>query len=98
MQECICVSCKNLKSVMDVTEVDENGVAEEYECEFGFPGEACLECEVDECELTCEHYVSDQVEENFVIAKCVACGKELKLSSNNDDGSDVYCVTCYLNK
>lgn len=93
MRECICNSCKNLKSI-----VGENGISEEYECKFGAPSEKCLECEEGMCELTCKNYVSDMEEDEFIIAKCIKCGKELKLVAGNNENGEVYCVTCYLNK
>lgn len=93
MSECICSSCKNLKNI-----IDENGISEEYECEYGFPSEKCSDCEEDMCELTCDNYVSENEEEEFIISKCIKCGKELKLAAGNAEDGEVYCVTCYLNK
>ncbi|PKM50298.1 MAG: hypothetical protein CVV02_11740 [Firmicutes bacterium HGW-Firmicutes-7] len=98
MSECICCSCKNLKSIIDQNEIDKNGIAEEYDCKYGFPSECCSECEEDGCELTCDNYISDYEEEKIVISKCKKCGKELKLVNSNDEDGEVYCVTCYLNK
>ncbi len=102
MSECICSSCKNLKSVISESmisenDTDKNGIAEEYVCEYGFPSEDCEVCEEDTCELTCDNFVSDVSEDSFVLSKCTKCGKELKLVPNNDEDGEVYCVTCYLN-
>ena len=96
MSECICSSCKNLKSIIDENDIDKNGIVEE--CEYGFPSENCSDCEEDECELTCDNYMSYCEEEKTVISKCNKCGKELKLVSSNGEYGEVYCVTCYLNK
>jgi len=100
MSECICSSCKNLKSVTDENNIDEDGIAEEYECEceYGFPAENCSDCEEDGCELTCDNYMSYHEEEKIVISKCNKCGKELELVGSNNEDGEVYCVTCYLNK
>jgi hypothetical protein len=98
MRECICSSCKNLKSIIDEKDMDQNGIAEEYECEYGYPSEKCLECEEDQCEVTCDKYMSDSEEEELIISKCVKCGKELKFVSGNNEDGEVYCVTCYLDK
>jgi hypothetical protein len=98
MSECICSSCKNLKGIIDEKDIDKNGITEEYECEYGSPSENCSDCEEDACELTCDHYMSECEEEEFIISKCVKCGKELKLVSGNKEEGEVYCVTCYLNK
>lgn len=98
MQVCICSNCKNLKSVVDEQDIEKNGITEV--CEFGFPSDLCLTCEADECELTCENYIEDQEDEinQFVMVKCTKCGQEVKHMTNNNDNSEVYCVTCYLNK
>jgi hypothetical protein len=98
MSECICSSCKNLKSIIDENDMDKNGIAEEYECEYGSPSEKCSDCEEDTCELTCDNYISDCEEEKIIISKCIKCGKELKIVSGNNEDGEVYCVTCYLNK
>ncbi|MHC1750610.1 MAG: hypothetical protein AB9856_20255 [Cellulosilyticaceae bacterium] len=96
MSECICSSCKNLKSVMDEQDCDQNNITEV--CEFGFPSEECSYCEADGCELTCDNYVEDCEEDNFIISKCSQCGKELKVASNNEEDGPVYCLDCYLSK
>jgi len=110
MLECICSRCKNLKlgetnqkrakNSLNLTEdaidvLDIVGEVDEYECEYGFPSEECLECTVDGCELTCDHFELDVPQESTFIANCADCGIELKLASNNDDG-EVYCVSCFL--
>jgi hypothetical protein len=93
MSECICNSCKNLKVI-----IDENGITEEYECEYGFPSEKCTSCEQGECDLTCDKYISDDEEDIIILTKCKKCGKELKhVCSSNEDGN-VYCFTCFLDK
>ena len=81
MNECICSSCKNLKSVNVNGNMETNGVNDEYNCEFGFPAEECLDCEVEGCELTCDHYISDQEEIDYFITNCTTCGIELKLQT-----------------
>lgn len=93
MSECICNSCKNLKGI-----IDENGISEEYECKYGFPSEKCSFCEQDDCESTCENYISDDEEDKIIISKCKVCGKELKRVAGNDDDGEVYCVICFLDK
>jgi len=110
MLECICSRCKNLKIVessqkglksgLELTDesidnLDIAGEADDYACEFGFPAEECLDCTVDGCELTCDHFELDVPEDFTTVAYCAECGKELKLASNNDDG-EVYCVSCFL--
>ena len=92
--ECICSSCKNLKSVLD------ENTEEIYEiCEFGFVSEACESCELEGCELTCAHYVRDDadLEDNGIVVKCAGCSKEIVLQANSAV-DEVYCVACYLNK
>ena len=90
MSECICSSCKNLKNIID----EESGI-EECECEFGFPSDQCEECEVDECDITCEHF--EEMEEIVPIkVECSKCGKILEKLHGDDDGGDVYCMDCYL--
>lgn len=93
MSECICNSCKNLKGI-----IDENGIAGEYECKYGFPSDNCSSCEQDECELNCDNYIFDDEEEKIIISKCKKCGKELKRVCSNDEDGEVYCVTCFLEK
>ena len=96
MSTCICSSCKNLKSIIDEIEYDENDITEV--CEFGFPSERCLDCDDEHCELTCEHYIKDCEEGEFSISKCSKCGKELKVLSSNVEIGEIYCPICYLNK
>ncbi|HAS75000.1 MAG TPA: hypothetical protein DCS67_12720 [Clostridiales bacterium UBA8960] len=93
---CVCSSCKNLKSVLDENDV-ESGIYET--CEFGFVSEGCETCELDGCELTCEHYVSDvedSVDEGIVV-KCAMCSREIVLQAHDQVG-EVFCVSCYLSK
>lgn len=101
MSECICSSCKNLKSSLTQTDlhedaIDMNNLDDEYTCEFGFPDESCYDCTVDGCELECSHYISERTEEVSLFATCSSCGKELKVLSESDD--DVYCIDCYLSR
>ncbi len=96
MSECICGSCKHLKSIIDESDLDQNGISET--CEFGFPSEDCTTCELEGCDLTCEHYEEDQEEANFMISKCSKCGQEIKHMTNSSDEGETFCVTCYLNK
>lgn len=91
MHECICNGCRNLKGV-----VDENGAIEEYECEFGYPAEDCGTCETGECELFCNHYVSDEEEAEPSVVKCATCGRELRQACSNDEEGSVQCIDCYL--
>lgn len=102
MRECICSQCKNLKSVSvqpDINADDNNSVSQEitYECEYGYPDEQCETCETDECELTCEHFIPEQVDADLVKRQCASCGKELLLHDDDNDG-DVYCFDCYLKR
>jgi len=92
MGECICESCKNLKSVID----DENGESR-FECEFGFPSDECIDCEADGCDLDCDHYEEcDDEEEEPVIVHCSRCGKELKKLMQDDEEGEIMCVDCFL--
>jgi hypothetical protein len=91
MKECICSSCANLKGV-----INENGAVEEYECEFGYPDDACLSCEVDECEYTCNHFRPDDETIEPTKINCSKCGKELTQASGDDDDGEVFCIDCYL--
>lgn len=102
MQECICTRCKNLKSVSTPSlelndDLDTNSTEILYECEFGYPDEQCIDCEVDACELTCEHFVPETTSAPIKIGHCASCGKELQLIQNEDDG-DVFCIDCFLNR
>jgi hypothetical protein len=96
MAECICSSCKNLKSIADENESKDNEIYET--CEFGFPSEACEACLLDGCELTCDQYEKDTIEEVFVTKKCIACNTVLKYVASDSDTDKVYCVSCYLSK
>lgn len=96
MSKCICNTCKNLKSIIDETDSDKSDIIEE--CEFGFPSESCSECEEENCELSCEHYIEDCEEEALSISQCAACGKELKGIASNMETGEVYCPACYLEK
>jgi hypothetical protein len=92
MKECICSGCINLKAI-----INEDGTAMEYECEFGYPAEACLQCEVNGCDLTCSNYKSDDepVEVNKIY--CSKCNKELNQVSKDSGEGQVFCIECYLN-
>ncbi|GAB6110208.1 hypothetical protein [Fusibacter bizertensis] len=97
MSECICSSCKNLKSVIDENDIEDNRIEEV--CEFGFPADDCSSCELDGCELTCSHYVVDEADSIRVITKnCAICNTELEVVAGSVDEADVYCVSCYLTK
>jgi hypothetical protein len=92
MSDCICSSCKNLKSIIDE---NKNGEVKDYECQYGFPSPKCEECAEDACSETCGNYVSDE-EDNIRLLKCNKCGKELKASFDEGDDGDVYCIDCFL--
>ncbi len=97
MNECICSSCKNLKSFIDEKGTESNSVVEG--CDYGFPSDSCEDCALEGCELTCTHYEKDQEEvEQFIIKNCAKCNVELKVTSSKADFGDVFCVTCYLSK
>ena len=95
MNDCICSSCKNLKSLIDENEND-NGITET--CEFGFPSEDCIRCEVDQCDLTCAHYEQEQEVDCVTTSKCSKCGMEIKHISKDQEVGEIYCVACYLSK
>lgn len=92
MSECICLSCKHLKTVLDEKE---DGLVET--CEFGFPSEGCLDCELDSCDLVCAHFEAEAAEAEEVMTSCVLCGKSLVLVKGMDTENN-YCLECYLNK
>lgn len=96
MSECICSSCKHLKSIIDEGHQGQNEISET--CEFGFPSEDCEACELEGCDLTCEDYEKVQEEDNFMMSKCSKCGQEIKHMANSSDEGEIFCVTCYLNK
>ncbi|MBF4695564.1 hypothetical protein [Fusibacter ferrireducens] len=96
MSECICSSCKHLKSIIDEGDHDQNEISET--CEFGFPSEDCATCELEGCDLTCENYEKVPEESGFMMSKCSKCGQEIKHMSTNHDEGEIFCVTCYLNK
>lgn len=91
MSECVCNGCKNLKGIMDDT-----GAAEEYECEYGFPSDKCSDCDGEECDLTCTHFIVDEYEDISVSVKCSACGRELSQVSNDKADGKIYCINCYF--
>lgn len=91
MNECICSSCKNLKSVVDEETNEIN-----YECFHGYPSEKCEECTTGECEVNCLNYLSDEAEDELVTVNCKNCGKELKKACKDEPEGDVLCVDCYL--
>lgn len=95
MSKCICNSCKNLKSIIDENNLDKNGITET--CEFGFPSDDCLDCQLEGCELTCDNYAANLTEEKLIITKCARCGKEMAVQSQSPKDGEVYCVACYLN-
>ena len=95
MSKCICNSCKNLKSIKDESNLEKSGISET--CEFGFPSDDCLDCQVDGCELTCDNYATNEIEEKLVITKCARCDKEMTVQSHSPKDGEVYCVACYLN-
>ncbi len=96
MNECICSTCKNLKSVIDENENEDNGITET--CEFGFPSEACITCEADHCELSCAHYEKEIESECVKTSKCSKCGIELNHISKDQENGEIFCLTCYLSK
>ena len=91
MGECVCGSCRNLKGV-----TDENGAVEIFECVYGYPAEDCDTCETGECELACDHYISDEEQGELFVVQCANCGKELHQVCNNDENGKVHCIDCYL--
>jgi len=102
VKECICSSCANLKSIFDENGDEINGITEV--CEFGFPSEECIECELDGCDLTCAHYEEEieseeeSAQEGEQVINCAGCGKALKSATKNNYDNVVYCVDCYLSK
>ncbi|MBE0450879.1 MAG: hypothetical protein IBX70_08535 [Clostridia bacterium] len=96
MTKCVCNSCKNLKSVVDESSMDVNVITEE--CVFGFPSEDCIVCELEGCELTCEHFQSMDDVAKYKTSRCITCGQELNFVSVDCEDDEVYCVACYLNK
>jgi hypothetical protein len=96
MNPCICQQCKNLRITEVEAEINETNEVEIQECDYDFPSEACVTCEDLECDLTCEHFESMSHQDEFIIAYCATCNKELKLATQNDEEGDVYCVSCYL--
>ncbi len=92
MKECICSSCANLKGI-----INENGAILEYECEFGVPDDACLNCEVDGCDLACSNYISDEEPSEPIKIYCSKCNRELTQVSKDSGEGQVFCVECYLN-
>ncbi|HEY9059888.1 MAG TPA: hypothetical protein VIO64_05190 [Pseudobacteroides sp.] len=92
MKQCICSSCINLKGI-----INEDGAILEYECEFGYPSEDCLQCEAGECELSCSKYISDDEPEETIKIYCSKCNKELSQASKDSGEGQVFCVNCYLN-
>lgn len=91
MHECICSSCRNLKGI-----ADENGAVEIFECIYGYPSENCDTCEISECELSCNHYISDEEQTEPIVVQCATCGKELHQVCGNDEEGSVQCIDCYL--
>ena len=91
MCECICSSCRNLKGL-----TDENGAVEIFECVYGYPSEDCNDCESGECELSCDHYISDEVQDEHIMVHCIICGKELHQVCSNDEEGNIQCIDCFL--
>lgn len=91
MSECICSSCKNLKSIFG-----DEGSQDGFECIHGFPSESCDDCETGECELTCNNYISDEESDIPVVLKCSTCGRELVQVCSNSEEGRVQCIECYL--
>lgn len=91
MNKCICEQCANLKPIID----EDSGKVEQYECEFGFPSEDCLDCEKDECDYTCESF-ADREEDKVYFVKCSDCGKELKQHGKNKEEGNVFCMECFF--
>lgn len=91
MSECICSSCKNLKSILN-----DEGAEDGCECIHGFPSESCSDCETGECELSCSFYISDEEPDAPIILKCSTCGRELVQVCGNSEEGRVQCIECYL--
>lgn len=93
MGKCICSSCKNLKLI-----INENGESGEYECEFGFPSEKCVDCNEENCSETCSEYICDELDEEIVSVNCEYCGRELKkiFKENEDKEGRILCIDCFL--
>jgi len=69
---------------------------EEYRCEFGFPADKCADCEGEECDLTCIHFIVDEAEDRLVDVYCSACGMKLSQAGNDNSDGKIYCINCYL--
>ena len=95
MNECICSQCKNLKSTIDETDENANSIVEV--CEFDFPSADCLTCELDGCDLKCDHFERDEIEEKLLVVQCSICQKQLSVVSVDPDRA-VFCIECYLKK
>lgn len=94
MGECICVTCKNLKS-----NVNEEGEPGEYTCQFGFPSQTCEEnCQEENCELTCIHFISEDEKDEPRVVNCSKCGKALKQVCSDGEVGNSYCINCFLEK
>lgn len=90
--ECICNTCKNLKSVFS-----DEGEPVESTCQFGFPSKSCEEnCLDKDCELTCRYFISDDVEDEPTAVFCSKCGKTLRQACNDNEAGNTYCVECFL--
>ncbi len=96
MNRCICSNCKNLKSIVDEGSLDANEITEE--CEFDFPSEECLDCELEGCELNCEYFENLDSEREYKTSRCKKCGHELQYVAVDCEEDEVYCVACYLSK
>lgn len=93
MPKCVCDQCANLKPVID----EESGRVEEYECEFGFPGDDCENCDKEECEYTCDNFSGREEEKEFIV-KCQGCGKELIQHGKSQEEGPVFCIDCFLKR
>lgn len=93
MNECLCSSCRNLKSRINK---DEGDVI--FECEYGYPDESCETCDKEQCRADCSHYMPDNEIDEVRIVKCIICGKELKKAYEDNEEGATYCFDCYLNK
>ncbi len=97
MIKCVCHDCMHLKSVVCETDLPQESIEET--CDFGFPSEDCITCELEGCTLTCDHYEEhQQAPVHMLERRCALCQAPVQVMEGTLGVDVVYCVTCYLTK
>ncbi len=78
--------------------MDDSGAVTEFDCDFGFPSDECLDCDGEGCDTGCENYLPD--DEGGVTSKvcCSSCGRELEQVCGDGGDGEIFCIDCFLKR